>query len=73
MLDGICSYHVYKPNSEDFPFTIDIKDKNTGESVVQLAYDVNGEKMPVDCKKRRFYTFYIEAHDCSEPSLASDK
>ena len=25
-INGICSYHVFKPNNEEFPFTIDIQD-----------------------------------------------
>ena len=34
--DGICSYHVFKPNTEEFPFTIDIKDKATGEAIIEV-------------------------------------
>ena len=37
ILDGICSYHVFKPNSEEFPFRIDIKDKTTGEAVIEVV------------------------------------
>lgn len=35
-INGICSYHVFKPNTEEFPFTIDIKDKTTGEAIIEV-------------------------------------
>lgn len=27
---------MFKPNTEEFPFTIDIKDKQTGEAVIEV-------------------------------------
>lgn len=42
-INGICSYHVFKPNSEEFPFTIEIKDKSTGEAVIELIRKEVGE------------------------------
>lgn len=83
-LDGICSYHVFKPNSEEFPFTIDIKDKTTGEAVIEVVrkeIDVSGsdeaaankKTKALDCNKKKDYNFLIQAHDCSSPSLSSNK
>lgn len=75
---------MFKPNSEDFPFTIDIKDKTTGEAVIEvnrkdIDLSSNEELGPkkvhfLDCNKRKEYTFLIQAHDCTKPtSLASNK
>lgn len=75
-LDGICSYHVFKPTSEDFPFTIDIKDKLTGEAVIEVVRkeSIDDQKtIFLDCNKRKEYDFLIQAHDCSTPSLPSKK
>lgn len=88
MTDGICSYHVFKPNNEEFPFTIDIKDKTTGEAVIEVlrkevtdtgsdtsadsTSDVS-KKIVLDCNKRKSFNFLIQAHDCSTPSLPSNK
>lgn len=76
-INGICSYHVFKPNNEEFPFTIDIKDKLTGEAIIELIHkdaDENEKRAAsLDCNKRKFYDFLIQAHDCSNPSLASNK
>ena len=93
LLDGICSYHVFKPNNEEFPFTIDIKDKMTGEavievlkkdldsSIVQSVNDLSDSSLNekkqklilLDCNKRKEFSFLIQAHDCSTPSLPSNK
>jgi hypothetical protein len=79
---------VFKPNSEEFPFTIDIKDKTTGEAVIEVIRkeiaetvgasapdqaEQNGKKMYLDCKKRSEYNFLIQAYDCSSPPLPSNK
>jgi hypothetical protein len=102
-INGICSYHVFKPNTEDFPFTIDIKDKTTGEAVIEVVKkdllesatttssstttveifspsnnkkSYNNDKQPslvLDCNKRKEFNFLIQAHDCSTPSLSSNK
>ena len=75
IIDGICSYHVYKPNNEDFPFIIDIKDKYTGEAVIQISQnEVTHEFKKINCKNKKFYKFFIEAHDCTDPeSYSSEK
>ncbi|RNA41934.1 putative calsyntenin-1-like [Brachionus plicatilis] len=73
-INGICSYHVFKPTSEDFPFTIDIKDKLTGEAVIEVVRkETIDEKKTIflDCHKRKEYDFLIQAHDCSTPSVPS--
>ncbi len=107
-INGICSYHVFKPNNEEFPFTIDIKDKQTGEAVIEVVkkdlensiqksssnsiqtdsieildgslslqqqqQETNKEKfILLDCNKRKEFSFFIQAHDCSTPSLPSNK
>ena len=99
-INGICSYHVFKPNNEEFPFTIDIKDKTTGEAVIEVVKkdllesttssstttveifspsnkkSANSNKQPslvLDCNKRKEFNFLIQAHDCSTPSLSSNK
>lgn len=92
-INGICSYHVFKPNNEEFPFTIDIKDKMTGEavievlkkdldsSIVQSVNDLSDSSLNekkqklilLDCNKRKEFSFLIQAHDCSTPSLPSNK
>ena len=85
---------MFKPNSEEFPFTIDIKDKVTGEAVIEVirkeieqissASDpslksaekfksLNLKSIILDCNKRKEFNFLIQAHDCSTPSLASNK
>lgn len=91
-INGICSYHVFKPNNEEFPFTVEIKDKSTGEAVIelirkQLNKNKNSEDSKIDlpnakgsaksvlldCNKRKEFDFLIQAHDCSMPSLYSNK
>jgi hypothetical protein len=80
-LDGICSYHVFKPNTVEFPFTVDIKHKLTGEAVIQVlkkdnslsTQNENQKPLYIDCNKRKDFNFLIQAHDCSTPSLASKK
>ena len=79
---------MFKPNTEEFPFTIDIKDKSTGEAVIELIKKEpetskdgsavnspsNNTAQPIlDCNKRKEYHFLLQAHDCSTPSLASNK
>jgi len=74
IIDGICSYHVYKPNSEYFPFIIDIKDKYTGEAVIQISLnEKTNEFNEINCKNNKFYKFFIEAHDCTEPESFSSE
>ena len=73
-IDGICSYHVYKPNNEDFPFIIDIKDKYTGEAVIQVSLNEKTNQFnELNCKKEKLYNFFIEAHDCTEPKSYSSE
>lgn len=91
-INGICSYHVFKPNSEEFPFTVEIKDKLTGEAMIELIRkeladlgksreasdsDLHARRsvksMLLDCNKRKEFDFLIQAHDCSMPSLFSNK
>lgn len=86
-INGICSFHVFKPNNEEFPFTIEIKDKSTGEAMIEVirkeaskAHELlkaNAKKTAssilLDCNKRKEYDFLIQAHDCSMPSLYSNK
>jgi hypothetical protein len=77
-INGVCSYHVFKPNNEEFPFNIDIKDKVTGEAVFQVEKKELKDSSPsspllLDCNKRKEFNFLIQAHDCSSPSLASNK
>lgn len=91
-INGICSYHVFKPNSEEFPFTVEIKDKLTGEAMIELirkeladlsksneAAGSNSharrsvKSILLDCNKRKEFDFLIQAHDCSMPSLFSNK
>lgn len=99
-INGICSYHVFKPNNEEFPFTIDIKDKMTGEAVIEVLKkdldsnaavaaaaaastaselsdsSLNEKKQKLiflDCNKRKEFSFLIQAHDCSSPSIPSNK
>lgn len=105
-INGICSYHVFKPNNEEFPFTIDIKDKQTGEAVIEVVkkdlepiqksiqtdsieildgslslkqqqqqQETNTKEkfILLDCNKRKEFSFFIQAHDCSTPSLPSNK
>ena len=82
---------MFKPNTEEFPFTIDIKDKSTGEAVIEVikkepevatskdgsvlnSPSINKAQQPLlDCKKRKEFHFLLQAHDCSTPSLASNK
>ncbi len=66
---------MFKPNSEEFPFTIDIKDKQTGEAIIEVVRKSLDETKTnyLDCGKRRVYEFLIQAHDCSVPTLASKK
>lgn len=86
---------MFKPNNDVFPFTIDIKDKTTGEAVIEVirkeinqASDsssssssssgdqdeaANKEGKLLDCNKRKDFKFLIQAHDCSSPSLSSNK
>ena len=86
-INGICSFHVFKPNNEEFPFTIEIKDKSTGEAMIEVVRkDVSktqellkstakrtAHSILLDCNKRKEYDFLIQAHDCSMPSLYSNK
>ncbi|CAF0843509.1 unnamed protein product [Brachionus calyciflorus] len=72
-INGICSYHVFKPTSEEFPFTIDIKDKTTGEAIIELIRKDSEKANFLDCTKRKHYDFLIQAHDCSTPSVPSNK
>lgn len=85
---------MFKPNNEEFPFTIDIKDKTTGEAVIEvLKKDLDSTSSSklddetedqqlknkenkyilLDCNKRKEFSFLIQAHDCSNPSLPSNK
>jgi hypothetical protein len=87
ILDGICSYHVFRSKDEEFPFAIDIKDQDTGEAIIQIIkneyvvvkseQEAELENSPVnivlDCNKKKEFNFLIQAHDCSTPSLASRK
>lgn len=54
---------------------IEIKNKNTGEIIIQVSsIDDSSLKKPLDCRRKRFYKFLLEAHDCTEPvSIASEK
>ena len=102
-INGICSYHVFKPNNEEFPFTIDIKDKQTGEAVIEVVKkdlepiqkSIQTDSIEIldgslslqqqqetktkekfillDCNKRKEFSFFIQAHDCSTTSLPSNK
>ena len=90
---------MFKPNNEEFPFTIDIKDKMTGEAVIEVLKkdldsnaavaaaaastanelsdsSLNEKKQKLiflDCNKRKEFSFLIQAHDCSSPSIPSNK
>lgn len=83
---------MFKPNSEEFPFTVEIKDKLTGEAMIELirkeladlsksneAAGSNSharrsvKSILLDCNKRKEFDFLIQAHDCSMPSLFSNK
>ena len=81
---------MFKPNNEEFPFTIEIKDKVTGEAVIEVvrkdsttdSLDATNKlyrakksaaSVLLDCNKRKEYDFLIQAHDCSMPSLSSNK
>ncbi len=86
---------MFKPNNEEFPFTIEIKDKATGEAMIEVirnnkdiqnnsnnnnknnkkagAAKRSANSILLDCNKRKVYDFLIQAHDCSMPSLSSNK
>lgn len=84
---------MFKPNSEEFPFTVEIKDKLTGEAMIELirkeladlgrtreaaaSGDSHARRsvksILLDCNKRKEFDFLIQAHDCSMPSLFSNK
>lgn len=79
---------MFKPNNEDFPFTVEIKDKSTGEAMVELIRKdlstttkdnveqhakSSANSILLNCNSRKSFDFLIQAHDCSMPSLYSNK
>lgn len=59
IIDEICGYTVYKPNSVPIPFQVILKDRKTGSAKIVLA---KGSELNYESTKS--YEFEIAADDC---------
>nr|CDS34368.2 calsyntenin 3 [Hymenolepis microstoma] len=64
----ICGFRPIVKAGYQFPFEVDLKDKNLGTGEIRVRNNA-----PVDFTQNRMHTFQIEAYDCDFPPNYSER